>query len=127
MRVRNTTKGTWLAFQAEVASTSSERRRGLLGREQLLPGEGLWIVPCEAIHTFGMKFPIDAVFLARDRRVVKIYRALAPWRVAFSLVSHSVLELPAGTIEASHTEPGDQLEFLPNQQPPGNSAGTRSV
>ena len=127
MRVRNATKNTWLAQAAEVADTSQKRRRGLLGRQQLLPGQGLWIVPCEAIHTFGMNFHIDAIFLSRDRRVVKLYRELPPGRLAGSLTCYSVLELPAGTIAATQTEPGDQLEFLPDGQPAGNLPQPSSV
>lgn len=71
----------------------------------------MWIAPCEAIHTFGMKFAIDVAFLDRAKRVRKIRKAMPPGRLAASLLSHSVLELPAGTLEESETQAGDQLIF----------------
>ena len=58
--------------------------------------KGLWIVPCEAIHTFWMKFAIDAVFLDKNKRVTKVVSNLRPSRLAMSLRARSVLELPAG-------------------------------
>lgn len=100
-----------LAGQAEVADTSKKRRSGLLKRQSLPQGEGLWITPCEAIHTFGMKFPIDVLFLGRDRTVMKLREAVPPGRIAVCLWAHSVLELPAGTISATGTAVGDRLEF----------------
>lgn len=111
MEIRNLTRGTTLAEQAGLAATSRERRRGLLGRDWLADGEGLWIVPCEAIHTFGMKFPIDVVFLSRSFRVVKLRENLPPRRIAVCLCAHSVLELPAGTVQRTGTETGDQLSL----------------
>ena len=109
-RVRNLTKGVCLADRAEVADTSAKRRTGLLKHDSLPPGSGLWIVPCEGIHMFGMKFSIDAVFLNRQRRVVKIRPNMGKWRLALSLRAHSVLELPAGTPAETGTAVGDQLE-----------------
>ncbi len=75
-------------------------------------GEGLWILPCEAIHTFFMKFDIDVLFLDKKRRVVKAVRRLRPWRLAGSWRGRSVLELPAGTIEETGTQTGDVLEVI---------------
>lgn len=111
LRVVNRTRSTVLATRAEAAGESSTRRRGLLGRTSLPAGEGLWIVPCEAVHCFFMKFTIDVVFLDKKLRVVKVRPSLKPWRIAGSLRAHSVLELPEGTIAATGTRPGDQLEF----------------
>ena len=109
-RVRNLTKGVSLADRAEVADTSAKRRTGLLKHQCLPPGSGLWIVPCEGIHMFGMKCSIDALFLNRDRRVVKICPNMGKWRMALSLRAHSVLELPAGTTAETGTAVGDQLD-----------------
>jgi uncharacterized membrane protein (UPF0127 family) len=109
--IRNRDKGTIVADAAEVASTSAKRRKGLLSHEALLPGQGLWIVPCEAIHTFGMKFPIDIVYLDRKRRVRKTRVNMVPGRISMCLLAHSVLELPAGTIARTNTQTGDQLDF----------------
>lgn len=111
LTVRNRTKGTILATHADSADTSRKRRVGLLKHESLPPGEGLWIAPCEAIHTFGMKFPIDVLFLDRQKRVLKVRKNMPKSRISVSLLAHSVLELPAGAAGATMTEPGDQLEF----------------
>jgi uncharacterized membrane protein (UPF0127 family) len=100
-----------LADRAEIADTSAKRRTGLLKHTKLEPGEGLWIAPCEGVHTFGMKFTIDVVFLNKKKKILKIRPNMARRRMAISLLAHSVLELPAGTIDATGTAKGDQLEF----------------
>jgi uncharacterized membrane protein (UPF0127 family) len=111
IKVLNRDRGTILAEKAEVADTSAKRRTGLLKHSGLEPGEGLWIAPCEAVHSFGMKFAIDVVYLDRKKRVRKIRKEMVPRRLSACLSAHSVLELPVGMIESSRTEPGDQLEF----------------
>ena len=111
IKVLNRDRGTILAEKAEVADTSAKRRTGLLKHSRLEPGEGLWIAPCEAVHSFGMKFAIDVVYLDRKKRVSKIRKEMVPRRLSACLSAHSVLELPVGMIESSRTEPGDQLEF----------------
>lgn len=113
MRVSNVSRRTVLAECVDVADRGEMRRKGLLGREQLAPGEGLWILPCEAVHTVGMRFPIDLVYLDRQHRVKKIKSAVPPWRLSACLSAHSILELTAGAICNSQTRPGDQLEFSP--------------
>ena len=100
-----------MAVRAEVADTSAKRRTGLLKHTGLAPGEGLWIVPCEGVHTFAMKFTIDVVFLNRKHKVLKIRPNMVRRRIALSLLAHSVLELPAGTLAETGTERGDQLEL----------------
>ncbi len=112
VRVRNQTRGRMLAESVTVADTSRKRRTGLLKHATLPPGEGLWItLPCEAVHSIGMKFAIDVLFLDRSRRVLKIRKDMAPYRMAICLRAHSVLELPAGTAAATGTAAGDQLQF----------------
>ena len=100
-----------LADRADVADTSAKRRTGLLKHSKLDPGEGLWIAPTEGVHTFGMKFPIDVVFLSKKKKILKIRPNMVRRRIALSLRAYSVLELPAGTIEATATETGDTLTF----------------
>jgi uncharacterized membrane protein (UPF0127 family) len=100
-----------VAEAADVADTSATRRTGLLKHEGLKPGEGLWIVPCEAVHTFGMKFEIDVLYLSKSKRVVKIRQRMPKRRMSFCLWAHSVLELPSGMSESTSTQAGDQLEF----------------
>jgi len=107
--VRNRTRNTVLAQSADVADTSAKRRTGLLKHERLEPGDGLWIVPCESVHTFFMKFPIDLIYLDKRRKVRKVKHALRPWRMSVCLPAHSVLELPAGTLAETGTVAGDEL------------------
>ena len=92
-----------------MADTSAKRRTGLLKHERLNPGEGLWIVPCESVHTFFMKFPIDLVYLDKKHRVKKVRHAVPAWRLSACLSAHSILELPAGTLEKTGTQVGDEL------------------
>jgi len=113
LRVVNRTRQAVLAERMDVANTSAKRRKGLLGHTQLLPGEGLWIRPCESVHTFGMRFSIDIIYLDRQFRIKKTRSSVPPWRMSACLSANSVIELPAGTLQASLTEPGDQLEFTP--------------
>jgi uncharacterized membrane protein (UPF0127 family) len=121
LQVRNLTRGTTLATQLEVAGSGSTRRKGLLGREGLAPGEGLWIVPCESVHTFFMRFPIDLVYLDRKNRIRKLRSTVVPWRLSACFTAHSILELPAGVIRASQSERGDVVEFLPVEEADRNS------
>ena len=111
IKVRNRDRGTVVAEAAEVADTSAKRRTGLLKHSSLEPGTGLWIAPCEAVHSFGMRFAIDVLYLDRKKKVRKVRREMVPRRLSACLTAHSVLELPVGAIDASRTEAGDQLEF----------------
>ena len=79
-----------------VADRPLTRMRGLLGRSELPRGEGILLRPCGSIHTFFMRFPIDAVFVDRDGRVVGVERELKPWRTARRRGAKAVLELAAG-------------------------------
>jgi uncharacterized membrane protein (UPF0127 family) len=112
MVIRNQTRNTILADAADVADTSEKRRTGLLKHERLDPGQGLWIVPCESVHSFFMKFAIDLVYLDRNKKVLKVRHRMVPWRLSACLTAHSILELPAGAVAASGTEKGDQLEMV---------------
>ena len=111
LRVRNQSKNTVLGDRVSIADTSATRRTGLLKHSRLEQGEGLWIAPSEAVHTFGMKFPIDVLFLDKKRKVLKIRSDMVRSRMAICLRAHSVLELPSGTAAAMNTVVGDQLEF----------------
>ena len=87
--------------------------KGLLGRSSLEDGEGLLIRPCKGIHTFGMKFPIDAVFLNKNIRVIAISKNILPNRMTrMYFEASSVIELPAGTLDRTATLAGDQLEII---------------
>ena len=107
--MRNQTRNAVLGDSVEVADTSAKRRVGLLKHERLDPGHGLWINPCESVHTFFMKFPIDLVYIDKKRKVRKVRSAVPAWRLSACLTAHSILELPAGTVEKTGTKPGDEL------------------
>jgi uncharacterized membrane protein (UPF0127 family) len=107
--VRNITRDVVLADSADLADTSEKRRTGLLKHTELKQGEGLWIAPCESVHSFFMKFTIDVLYLDRGKKVRGLRPQMKPWRMSACLPAHSVLELPAGTIERTGTQKGDQL------------------
>ncbi len=109
----NLTRQTILADRVELANRAATRNKGLLGRNGLEPGEGLWIIPCQAVHTFGMRFSIDLVYVDRKKQVKKVCSRVTPWRISACLSAHSVVELAAGAVFSSQTKPGDRLEFSP--------------
>lgn len=116
LRVMNVTRSTELASKAEVAKSGGKRSKGLLGRKGLSPGEGMWILPCEAIHTFFMQFSIDLIYLDRRNHIKKVASSVSPWRISACLSAYSVIELPTGTVLNSQSRPGDLVEFTPSLQ-----------
>lgn len=112
VRFEDISSGSLIGDRIEVADTSMLRLVGLLKRKQLLAGEGLWIKPSSGVHTIGMRFPIDVIGLDRNFVIVKLWRALQPFRVtAMHWKIGSVLELPAGTIDSTNTQVSDRLRF----------------
>ena len=110
----NRTRTTYLATDLMIARTHWSRFRGLMATDssRFSRGQGLWINPSHGIHTFAMRFPIDAVYLDRDRMVIHLEQDLKPWRMAAIRVqAASVLELPTGTISESLTALGDQVDI----------------
>jgi uncharacterized membrane protein (UPF0127 family) len=108
--VRNVTRGSVLGDRIRIADTSLTRLFGLLSRSGLSAGEGLWIQPSSGVHTFFMRFTIDVVGLDRERKVIKLWPNLVPWRVtSVSTKLRNVIELPGGSIAASGTLLGDTL------------------
>jgi uncharacterized membrane protein (UPF0127 family) len=95
-----------------AAFDSKSRRRGLLGHDSLSEGSAMVIAPCNAVHTFFMRFPIDIMFVARDGRVLKVRRDVRPWRLAAALRGFVAIELPVGAIDRSDTRPGDTLTIV---------------
>ena len=107
------TNRTVVAERVMRADTFLSRLVGLLGRDGLMEGEALWISPCKGIHTIGITFPIDVIFLDKDLRVVAVREKIAPWRTTrFFKSATSVLELPAGSIRRSGVAVGDQMGFV---------------
>jgi uncharacterized membrane protein (UPF0127 family) len=110
----NQTRQTYLATELRVADTHRTRLVGLLATSarDFVSGKGLWIVPCRGVHTLGMRFPIDVVYLNSAKAVVHVEENLAPWRLApVRLQAASVVELPANTISESKTRIGDSIEI----------------
>lgn len=110
----NRTRSQYLATRLSVADTHWSRLRGLVGKtaSEFQQERGLWIVPCRGVHTLGMRFPIDVIYLSPDKVVVHLEPALVPWRFApVRLKAASVLELPENTIHSTGTTIGDQLEI----------------
>jgi len=112
--VLNCTRRQYLATSLAVADDHWSRLCGLIGKapESFRDGQGLWIVPCRGVHTLGMRFPIDVLYLTRDRTVLHLEHGLAPWRFApVRLQAASVLELPENTLRATGTTIGDEIEI----------------
>ena len=124
MRVINRTRGILLAGKVRIAHTFLSRLKGLLGASGPAEGEGLWIVPCRGVHTFGMRTPIDVAFLNAEWVVVGVLSRLPPNRIGgFFRGARGVLELRAGTLEVTGTAPGDRLEI--EAAPPLDTADRR--
>lgn len=114
VRIVNRTRGTVLGSHVRVAHTWWSRLRGYLGRSRPDAGEGILLVPCNAIHTYGMAFPLDVLFLDESGRVLRRVRDVRPWtRPNRVNAARYVLEVPVGTIEATETREGDELTWLP--------------
>jgi uncharacterized membrane protein (UPF0127 family) len=112
--VYNKTRETFVATDTGVADNYLRRLVGLLGKSRRWAnnGSGLWIVPCKGVHTIGMMFPIDLIFLDKDHEVVHLEEHVRPFRISkVSLKSFSVLELPVHTIYRTGTRVGDRLEI----------------
>ncbi len=113
MRLINQTKNVVLAEDLFIADTIFTRIKGLLGRSMLLPNQALILDPCNAVHTFFMRFPIDILFLDKENRVIKAISDLRPNRVSRTYwKAKRVVELPAGRLILTNTGTKDQLEIL---------------
>lgn len=108
-RIDNSRNGRTVATTLLTAFDSKTRRTGLLRHDSLPEGRALIIAPSNAVHTIGMRFAIDIAFVRRDGSIVKVYKALPPWRIAASFRAFAVVELAAGALEAAGTMAGDTL------------------
>jgi uncharacterized membrane protein (UPF0127 family) len=114
LKVVNRTAGSLLGDRIALANRWWSRARGLLGRRALRRGEGLLLSPCRAIHTHGMQFALDVVFLDSRGRVVETYPDLEPGaRTPYHREAEFVLELPRGILAETETRRGDVLTWLP--------------
>lgn len=102
-------RGPVVCERGVMAVTAWTRSKGLLGRSELDPDEGLWIQPTGSIHMWFMRFPIDVVYADRDGRVLKLVRSIKPWRMSACRGAKVALELPVGAIDRAGVEVGDHL------------------
>ena len=99
----------FVASSVEVAGTRNTRRRGLLGRDRLDETSAMLLAPCAGVHTVGMRFAIDVIFVDRQGYAVKVVRDLKPWRIALACRAHAVIEMPAGSLRCGQVLIGDRL------------------
>jgi uncharacterized protein len=112
VRATNTTRGAVLGECIRVAETALTGIIGLLGERELLPGDGLLIVPSQGVHTWGMRFPLDVVVLDGDWSVIAIRRNMRPFRITRVFwKAAAVLELPCGILKSTGTLLGDTIDF----------------
>jgi uncharacterized membrane protein (UPF0127 family) len=110
VQVQNATRQQPLLVRGRMADNSWTRLKGLIGVQELAEGEGILIKPCHGVHCMFMSIPIDVVYVDRSNRVVAVDKAMKPWAVGkIYRESAFVVELPAGAIDATGTQPGDQL------------------
>lgn len=108
----NLTRDRILVAKGWVATSFLARLRGLIGHDPLAAGEGLLIKPCQGIHTFGLGFPIDALYVDSSCMVLRAAMDLRPNLVGPIVMGAGVvIELPAGTIVATGTRVGDRLDI----------------
>lgn len=111
MCIKNRTKATVVADRVQKATTFWRRLKGLLGTSSLPARSALIIKPCSSVHTFGMRYPIDVLFVDRNHYIVKIVENMLPGKLSMASGSHYVVELPIGTVELTACSVGDQLEW----------------
>ena len=125
LKVVNAERGAVLGSRIALADRWLSRLRGLLGRPELEPGEGLLLVPCGSVHMLGMRYAIDVALLNRERRIVSLHPRLAPgWRMAASPRARYALEVPVGTLAATGTAIGDRLEWQETGAGPDRRRGS---
>lgn len=124
--VGNLTRGTSLGCEVKRSRTFLQRLFGLSFRGGLSEGEGLWLAPCRGVHSVGMRFAFDAIYLSDSLAVVGLRESYAPFRVGpFPPGTRSVLEMKVGCIARSGTEVGDQLVCRPATGPNSSSDSQR--
>ena len=125
LQVVNASRGAVLGTRVGLADRWLARLRGLLGRPELVPGEGLLLTPCGSVHMLGMRYPIDVALLDAERRVVSLHPGLPPgWHMAATRGARFALELPVGTLARSGTLPGDRLDWQETSAGPDGRRGS---
>jgi len=110
MRIINKTNNSVLAENVIIADTPFTRMKGLLGKKKFSKGQALILNPCNSIHMFFMRFPIDVLFLDKNNRIVKAISSIRPFCLtAIYFKAKFAVELPVGTTLATNTQAGDCL------------------
>ncbi len=108
--VYNETRQSFLSLGVNIADTHFTSLKGLLGKRKLKNDEGLWMIPSQGIHTIGVLFPIDVIYLDANRRVIHLMEHFGPFRIGpIKIGCESVLQLPTRAIYASQTQMGDRF------------------
>jgi len=112
MRIENRTRKTMLGSNVRLVTGWWGRFRGYMGHTEPPPGEGILLIPCDAVHTFWMRFDLDILFVDPHGEVLQVVRSMRPWKWTRRVRgARSVLEVPAGIIDGSSTQVGDRLTW----------------
>ncbi len=98
--------------KVKQTETIVERTQGLLGKPPLGEDEALWIIPCNSIHTIGMKYSLDIIYVNRSGKVEKIIENILPLRASFCLSAHSTIELKAGAVAKTGIRVGHTIQWI---------------
>lgn len=110
MKLVNRTQNKILLENLEIANNLLSRMKGLIGKETMENGYGLWIKRCNSIHTFLMNFPIDVIFVDKNLKVKKCIEKIEPNKIVWPILgANSVIELKSGFLSEHKTQIGDQL------------------
>ncbi|MEG6612971.1 DUF192 domain-containing protein [Pseudoclostridium thermosuccinogenes] len=113
MKIINATKQQVICTEISIADTFMRRFLGLMGKKEIPPGKGLIITPCNSIHTFFMRMPLDIIFIDKSNIALHVIENLQPWRISpVILNARSVIEVPSGTVKKTGTTQGDRLEIV---------------
>jgi len=126
--VYNQTRECFLSLGVDAATTTFARLKGLIGKLSFKSDEGLWIVPSSGVHSIGVLFPLDLIYLDEHYRVLHLVESFPTFRIAPLMTqAASVLQLPTHTIFSSQTRPGDQLVICVAEDMEQQLMLTRSV
>jgi len=115
--IYNRSREIVLARRGRAATSYWSRLVGLMGRARLEADEALWLQPCNWVHTLGMRFAIDVLYLDRQGQVLRAIPELVPQRLGPPVwPARAVVELPAGTIARTSTRAGDWVEICPTKE-----------
>ncbi len=104
-------EGYVLATEVYVADSFLKRAKGLLGKSAISANNAMVIIPCNAIHTFFMRFNIDVIFISDENKIISLHKTVKPWKVLRQLSAKYVVELPDNTINNAGLKEGQLLEF----------------